>query len=1279
MKLRTSIWGIAAGLALALSASAGTYTFQGKVALPPGLSPSDLTACLEHHEGRAETPPSPFLKEQPLGADGAFSFEADSTKAYTLYIRDAAGRILTGTPHLGKSRNFGTLTLKPDGEVAGTVMMPDGKPLADGTVQLSRKLDASCTHFLDSGTAKTDATGAFAFNKLTAGKYRLLVKSEQFTHPPHNFELTGDLNYCEIRLTKAAVISGRVLLTDGKPAAGVSVRADNKPAVTTDADGRYRIGGLGPDSYSLKAWTDALATEENATLDVTVKSADVSAADIVVAPVGSLVLTLKAEPAGRPLPDKLAISLTGKKERSSGNDFSSPVEKGDARFTKLPIGQYELSLDDEALGEVKTDVTIESGKESRAALTLPEVFSFKGTVVSDKGAPLAEARIMYSAMNRTRSSFYRHEQSDEDGTFTLSGLPKGEATLNIQMKDMVPLTEKVALSNNITGRRFTLSTGLTVTGRLVDASSAPIAGASISLSPKIEPGTRQSISFGSSRQTAKSEPDGSFALKGVGEGTFDIQVESEDAYGDFKPVTIAAGQTSLGQLTMQRGLAISGSVTEADGTPLAEARVFVSGMPAKKGSNRYISKNAETSADGSFRVGGLPEGSYEVRVTESGSYDDRMTLSNIKAGTDGLIVSLSKKNTLTVKVTGADGKPVVGAEIRAQRLNSRMGGFSSGRGDDLKTDEAGSCPLELRSGALYEIVAEKAPLLAARQKIDLTGDKTAPAEVALKMEEGMALAGLVVGPDGKGKAGVYVKVNELDAVKTDSQGRFKTEGVAPGGASIKVTTDADGETTLATERVPITREKPAGEVRITLPLLGSVSGIVKSKTGEPVADAMLFLQNTKRMMQEGAGYQGKTKADGRYLFDQVIPGSYMLMCMNTEEEAVRPQMGEVEVKAGETAVMDFPVASKSARIAGTIRIEGKPLEGASVHLLPMKDNAENMEMAMALFNETAETKAAGQFEIPFGGPGQYLLYVQKMERVEGEPPLEKLQYSSKIEIKAGQTNLAIEIAGSTIRGLVEDPAGKPCAEASIMLYPVGTGAEMQALLGRRLKTDEKGLFEAKYLAPETYRVMVSDAEETLVGQQDIKPDNGKTETRIRLQTGLKISGKVTVEGDQGNEMLLVMVVSDEGQPLRMDRVDADGTYTVTPNLMPGTYKVFCVHPTLSADMALLDLQKDATQDFVLKPGGSIQVELSGADKALAGKTIQVENAQGKPVFRLRTAAGMMGSMMGSAFLPPTDDKGKTLVQGLQAGDYVVRVDGTTASAKVKVTPLETVTAAIKIP
>ena len=64
--------------------------------------------------------------------------------------------------------------------------------------------------------------------------------------------------------------------------------------------------------------------------------------------------------------------------------------------------------------------------------------------------------------------------------------------------------------------------------------------------------------------------------------------------------------------------------------------------------------------------------------------------------------------------------------------------------------------------------------------------------------------------------------------------------------------------------------------------------------------------------------------------------------------------------------------------------------------------------------------------------------------------------------------------------------------------------------------------------------------------------------------------------------------------------------------------------------------------------------------------------------RAPSLSGMMGRMFGGVSLSPTDKEGRATIQGLAPGDYTVRVEGSTASAKTAVTALKIATVELTV-
>lgn len=177
--------------------------------------------------------------------------------AWTLLERDAAAQSAAAAQAAAAS-----------GRISGRVVSIEAGAIADATVTLTR---------IDSSTSApvsftSDRTGAFAFQGLPAGRYRLSASKAGYTNrqPLHaasdRFDTGRELTLrdnehtpLELSLYRESSIAGRVAEPDGIPAPDVQVFAAVRRGAghvilqdtrtTAEWDGRYRITGLPPGDY----------------------------------------------------------------------------------------------------------------------------------------------------------------------------------------------------------------------------------------------------------------------------------------------------------------------------------------------------------------------------------------------------------------------------------------------------------------------------------------------------------------------------------------------------------------------------------------------------------------------------------------------------------------------------------------------------------------------------------------------------------------------------------------------------------------------------------------------------------------------------------------------------------------------------------------------------------------------------------------------------------------------------------------------------------------------
>jgi protocatechuate 3,4-dioxygenase beta subunit len=107
--------------------------------------------------------------------------------------------------------------------------------------------------------ALTTAEGKFSIAGIDAGRYSLSVEKTGFVSPRQTPDLNlqaGDTkNDLKFALVPTGAITGRVLNAEGKPVENIRVEVDRGWAgeAVTDDNGKFRIGGLNPGRYKVRA------------------------------------------------------------------------------------------------------------------------------------------------------------------------------------------------------------------------------------------------------------------------------------------------------------------------------------------------------------------------------------------------------------------------------------------------------------------------------------------------------------------------------------------------------------------------------------------------------------------------------------------------------------------------------------------------------------------------------------------------------------------------------------------------------------------------------------------------------------------------------------------------------------------------------------------------------------------------------------------------------------------------------------------------------------------
>lgn len=386
-----------------------------------------------------------------------------------------------------------TVTLRRGAPVSGVVIDPDGKPVADATVEIQAVAgDSSGDRWSD--WRKTDNTGAWQFPVVTAGTYQLEASSKLFG-PGDELPLELDgmtaRSGVVIHVERDGTLVGVVVDREGKPVAGAVAIADSGNASfdeRTDTSGRFEMIGI-----------------ESGYYDVSARSSDGGACE----------------------PRRVSIS-------------------------------------DGQRAEVRLDLV-------DSAIT--------GRVVDSTGAPIALAQVSATQEGKGFKATFGHDTTDSLGHFDLGGLSPGNYDVQATLPDQADVMrfgndqKKRIVKTGTRNVELVVPILATIKGRLL-LDNKPLAhyGVYVLDDPRFSfMGEPKGVHASDGRFELRNVPPGTWGVVFVGRGTARKAIEK---------IEVTEGKVvDLGDVAMEHGIRISGTVRDAAGTAIVDALVRISGPP----------------------------------------------------------------------------------------------------------------------------------------------------------------------------------------------------------------------------------------------------------------------------------------------------------------------------------------------------------------------------------------------------------------------------------------------------------------------------------------------------------------------------------------------------------------------------------------------------------------------------------------------------------------------------------------------------------------------------
>ncbi len=791
------------------------------------------------------------------------------------------------------------------------------------------------------------------------------------------------LAVCLSSSSLADKIAGTIVKEDGSPVAGADVRMIKRgktwstpPTRTTSAaDGSFTFDKIEPGDYRVWAFAGDLATRQKEFQgDIISAASDPHAPPVklVAHPAPSLRVTVLSAADGKP--------IAGATLHLPWTDTDAEIRTGDdgvAVIRGLTAETWKIQAFAPNRAKVEKAITLMDAPEATLQFALADGGSIAGKVVDSAGKPVA--KVWIGVYPNQEGMWTGDAHTDALGAYVVEHLPL-DTPLQVEAfpEELPQKAAKATLTHEKRSLHIDLKLDpppptFTVSGTVLDADNAPIAGAEV----RWKGGPRDLI------RKATSDDAGKFPITGIipagdreeqlvasKKGLAPVSVNFR-LNKDGKSVPFVDTSKLVIKMT-ERGHWIKGRVVDADGKPVQGARIQTSNFMGQD----ELGTSGTTDADGRFAFDSLVDkdvfsfympGCSDVHWKKLTIDSDANTVVMEESGAvEGTVVDADTSKPITTfnirlrfspQRNDQDESPSFASDLGTEgaNFNSPTGAF---RMPDLKV----GAPLTFHvtaPGYAPEYVDNVRPTPGGKNSGIVVNLSKHPADA-------VTVAGRVVDHDGKPIANVEVRLityaptqrRELDGRMMFQWGMLKSGQLSYQESTRSIDparTAADGSFRFANvrggnmdlaywgDRVPQTRVtniegmKPdeREKLELKIPALATLSGKINRKAFEPIDH--LTLRSAADWHDEIELPIGKDQ--DHYEFKNLPPGEYKLFIAG---QSIRDEGGSafyypwigravVEINEGENKSADLGYGEMYS-ISGTLTIAGEPMKNGFVGL-----------------------------------------------------------------------------------------------------------------------------------------------------------------------------------------------------------------------------------------------------------------------------------------------------------------------------------------------------------
>jgi len=683
------------------------------------------------------------------------------------------------------------------------------------------------------------------------------------------------------------------------------------------------------------------------------------------------------------------------------------------------------------------------------------------------------------------------------------------------------------------------------------------------------------------------------------------------------------------RIELGRGGVVSGQVVE-DGTRDAVPEVEVY-LASDNERDRFAATSDE---DGNYAIANVRADDYKIAIEHEelvlADAPQEVTVEddNEKSGYD---VYVAEGGIIRGKVVDAEtGKAYPSAELRAYARDSDD---TAPDRRDIITASDGTYEIKGLGNATYEVYLREVEGYTSndrweqRKRVSVQmGEEYAG--IDFRLNRGLAISGLVVGPEGDGIEGARttgrtMRGNTYSDTHTEAGGAFTLTGFKPG-QEIHLNARSSG---LALGEVePIVMEDR--DVRgVVVPMIGeaTIAGTVVDSGGAPLVEAGIYARPGNDWMRSS---HAESEAGGEFILDGLSPGTYNIYATRETHGSYggKPlEVVEVEQGGAVTGIKLVLEPGGNLKISGQARNrDGDPISGVRIDGWSQGQRLEG------------RTSANGKYSIDGVKEGTYQLRANHSE------------YSSmQFHAEAGdrRADFVMERRGGIEGRVLDAISGTPLEQFEIMARKGGMNMmENNPHLLRELRTvhDPDGVFELDSVEA-GQNIVVARAEGFAMTTLpvEVAPEES-TNIELRLLPGARIEGVVV--DTKGNPVLGARLF-EESLPREWARdqaaqalTDSDGQF-VMDSVSPETTVIFADHPEYAAGSAPVSLRANgsASVEIQLPFGATVEGVVRVGGTPRSGVAVNVHGVTNRSDHQAET----------------TGEDGRYEIAGMQAGDVRV--------------------------